>query len=338
MTTLHLLQPAFDLSDPSSLRLDLNNPKPKEVQALTEVFEADMRGKPDLGPIPVDTGWHDITPEIAVNLLRRNRPGANRKIDPATVFYYARQMAHGQWKATGQPMLFREDGVMLDAQHRVLACIISGVTIRSYVVTGVEQIPNLFAYIDNSRPRTAATALQTAGFNGVATLISKVIRLGEEVKAGVYNRGGATKLPRMAPIDMLELRDEYPNVQQAARSTVSDWDRVVEYLKKGTRKEVVAYFGMRIIDLFGEDVAEEFFDEVMADHERDKDDPIASLRKSIDKEDREKPLKKQQVLANLIHTFNAWRANRPLGRKTILQGHDDLPRFDEPTEDAEQAA
>src|SRR5262245_556456 len=112
-------RPAFNLDDPASLKLDLANPKPKDVMALAELFQTDIAANPELGPLPVQTGWCDITPAIAVNLLRRNRPGANRKLDPGTVLYYAGQMARNDWKATGQPVLVDNQQHLLDAQHRL---------------------------------------------------------------------------------------------------------------------------------------------------------------------------------------------------------------------------
>lgn len=335
MTTTNVfqLERVFDLSDPATLKLDLDNPKPKEVHALVEAIEAHMKTKPDLGPLPVNTGWNDITPAIAVNIACRNRPGANRRVDPSTVFYYASQMARGQWKPTGQPMLFSEDDVLLDAQHRVLAGIISGVTFKSYVITGIENIPNLFAYIDNTRPRTAATALQTAGFNGVAPVIVKVIRIAEEVRHGVYNPSGATRLQRLSPVDTLSLMDKYPNAQKAARSAASDWSNIVEFL--AGRKDVVAYFGMRVIDLHGEDVADDFFEEIMDDRDRAPEDPIAAFCKVIEKDNRDdKPMKKHFVLAALIMAFNAWRRGESLPRRWMLQVNEDFPRFDEPLAEA----
>ena len=137
MSVIHQLRPDFNLSDPATLVLDLDNQKPKEVLALVEAFEADIKANPKLGTLPVSTGWHDVTPAIAIDLLRRNRPGANRKIDPATVFYYARQMSRGEWKATGQPFLIDDNGVLQDCQHRCYAVIISGATIKTFVVTNV---------------------------------------------------------------------------------------------------------------------------------------------------------------------------------------------------------
>lgn len=335
-TTLALLSSTrgFDLNDPSSLVLDLDNPKPKEVLAIVELFEADMKSKPELGKLPVKTGWNDITPKIGIQLMRRNRPGANRRIDPGTVLYYANQMRRDQWKKTGQPILFSEKDKMLDAQHRVLAGIIAGVTFPSYVITDIEEIPNLFAYIDNNRPRTAATALQTAGYNGVAPVIAKIIRIGEEIRCGLYNPAGATRMWRFSPIDVLDLVPQYPNAQKAARSAASDWDTAVEFLHG--RKDIVAYFAMRVIDLHGEDVADDFFEDLVdGERERTKDDPIGALRTLVEKDGREeRPMKKHYMLAALIKVFNAWHKGVPLGRRWMLQVNEDFPQFDEPVAEA----
>jgi hypothetical protein len=337
MTVVHTLRPNFDLSDPSTLVFDLANPRPKDVLALVETFEEAIKATPDVGKLPVVTGWNDISPTIGVNLLLRNRPGANRKVDPATVFYYAQQMAKDQWKATGQPGLIDKNGVLQDMQHRLYGGLISGVTFRSFIVTDVEPIPNLFAYIDNSRPRTAATALQTAGHNGVSTSIVKVIKIGEEIKAGVYNPSGADKLPRLSPVEVLELIDNYPNARKAARSAASDWEEAAEYL--GSRRDIVGYLGMRIMDLHGEDTAHDFFEEIVATGERTPDDPIAALRKEVDKDARaDKPMKRHHMLAALIKTFNAWRKHEPLGRRWMLQVNEDFPTLDPAAEPHAEAA
>jgi hypothetical protein len=337
MSVISLHRPEFNLADPTTLQLDLDNPKPKDVLALVEAFEADARTNPDLGAVPVVTGWIEITPALAVSLLRRNRPGANRKVDPATVFYYANQMAHGQWQATGQPILIDAEGKLQDGQHRLLAVLISSTTTKSFVVTDIAPIPNLFAYIDNSRPRTAATALQTAGYNGVASAITKVVTIGEQVRLGVFNPTGITKLPRLSPIDMLGLIGNYPNAQKAARSAASDWEPVVAYI--GGRKDIVGYLGMRITDLHSEELADDFFGEIVDNTERAPDHPIAALRKEIDKDRKaEKPLKKHHMLAALIKAFNAWRKGESLGRRWMLQVNEDFPTLDGPDPEVEEAA
>jgi hypothetical protein len=185
-------RPAYDVNDSTTMVLDLESPHPKEFLAIVGAFEADIKAHPDLGPLEVETGWHDINPELAAKLLRRNRPGANRKIDYGTVAFYGSQMKRGDWKPTGQPVIFDDQEHLVDAQHRLYGCLLSGVSFKTYVLTGVEHFPGIFAYLDSVRPRTAATALQTAGFNGVSSTIAKVIRIAEEVSCGVYNPTGPT--------------------------------------------------------------------------------------------------------------------------------------------------
>jgi hypothetical protein len=320
--TVQQLRPEFNLDDPTTCVLDLVNQKPKDVLALVEAITAKARSNPDLGVLPVSTGWNEITPAKALNLLLRNEQ--NRKIDPATVFFYGRQMANGQWRKTGQPMLIDSNGHLADSQHRNLAVLISGATISSYVVTGIEAIPGLFAYIDSARARTAATALQTAGKNGVSPIIVKVIKIAEEVRLGVYNSTGSGKLQRMSPAEFLQLSENYPGAQKAARSAASDWEEAVEYLSG--RKDVVAYLGMKITQLHGEDKADDFFDELVDNIERPADDPIAALRKEIDRDARaDKPMKKHYMLGNMIKAFNAWHRGEPLGRRWAMMVNEDFP-------------
>ena len=332
--TVQQLRPDFNLDDPTTCVLDLVNQKPKDVLALIDAIADKARANHDLGPLPVTTGWNEITPAIALNLLLRN--AKNRKIDPATVFFYGRQMANGQWKKTGQPMLIDSNGHLADSQHRNLGVLISGATISSYVVCDIEPIDGLFAYIDSARARTAATALQTAGKNGVSPTIVKVIKIAEEVRLGVYNSTGAAKLQRMSPAEMLRISDNYPGAQKAARSAASDWEEAVEYISG--RKDVVAYLGMKITELHGEDKADDFFEELTDNSERQPEDPIAALRKEIDRDARaDKPMKKHYMLGNLIKAFNAWHRGEPLARRWAMQVNEDFPVLDGSDEQSQVA-
>jgi len=337
VTTLSTL-PAFDTLDPSTfVQTDLDNTKSKTVLAAAEYLAEEASKVSHHGALPVHTGWNEITPTIAIDLLMRNRKGANRKINPARVVYYARQMLKGNWKKTGQPVLVDSNGVLLDSQHRLLACLLAGIPFTTYVVTEIEPIHNLFAYIDNVAPRNAAAALQTAGWNGVSSIIARMIRIGEEARLGVYNpTSGLGKLPPMAPIEVLELADNYPNAQKAARSTVSDWTEAVDYI--GGRKEVIAYLGMVITDAHDEYVAEDFFEALISDEERQPDDPIARLRKLIDKDRRaERGMRRHHLLASLILAFNAWHKGESLGPRWVQAVDEDFPAIHTDAETQEAA-
>jgi hypothetical protein len=317
----------FDLSDPSTLKMDLDRFQTKDLLDLVVVLDDDMRRRPDPSPFALANGWHEISPAIALDLLRRNRPGANRKIDPQTVLFYARQMADGDWVPTGEPFILDQNGLLLDAQHRALAVLISGATITSYVVADVPPRPNIFAYIDNSRPRTVATALQTSGLDGVSPTIAEIMKLGEQVRAGAFDPAQKVTLMRISPAQSLRIIDSYPNAQRAARSAVSDWRDTVAYI--GRSKAIVGYHGMRIIDVAGEDVADDFFTDLMDDRtDRPSDDPIAAFRREIDKDKKAtKQMKKQHVLAALIKVYNAWRREEPLGRRWMLQVNEPFPAY-----------
>jgi len=325
--TIVPLRPAFSLTDTSTFALDLANPKAKEVLAIQEFLNTDIRSNPDLGKLPVKTGWNDIPPAIALNLLRRNRPGANRPLNPSTVFYYAHQMARGDWKKTGQPILIDNEGHLLDAQHRMYAVLVSGATINSYVIVDIENQPGLFAYIDNAATRTPAAALQTAGFNGVASVIVKVIKFAEEVRQGVYDTSGLDQLQRLSPAEILSLAKNYPNAQRASRSAASDWSDASEYLSG--RKDIVAYVGMRIIDQHGEDVADDFFHEITNTGDGTPEQ-ILALRTVVDKDLRsDKPMKRHHTAAMLIKVFNAWHRQQSLVRRWMMMVNEDFPVLDD---------
>ena len=93
----------------------------------------------------------NITPDFAGELLKRNT--RNRNINRLTVEDYASQMRKGGWKLNGEPIIISESGVILDGQHRLLACQQAGVTIPSLIVYGAKD--DTFTTIDTGRVRTA---------------------------------------------------------------------------------------------------------------------------------------------------------------------------------------
>ena len=320
------IRPAFDLADPSTMTLDLFNPKPKEVLALHAVLEADTRSGEPRPLLSITTsGWVDMTPTLAVELLRRNPAGANRRLDPRKVFYYAGQMAADDWKPTGQPILIDTNGNLADAQHRLYAILISGKTVRMYVIIGIE--PGLFAYIDNGGARTAKDALQTAGVNGVAAVIVNTVKFGERVRHGVFDVStGATRLAPFSPAQIVRLMPNYPDIEKAARSASTDWSNVSDLVNG--RKDVVAYVGWRIMEAHGEDRADEFFDDIAYDGEGASDYSVA-FRREVDRDNRaEKPMAKQHTAAMLIKIFNAWQCQVALGRRWMPAVNEDFPRLE----------
>jgi hypothetical protein len=71
--TVQQLRPSFDLGDLSTCVLDLEKPSPKDVLAIVAMVSEKARTTSDLGPLPVTTGWNEITPATALDLLLRRR-------------------------------------------------------------------------------------------------------------------------------------------------------------------------------------------------------------------------------------------------------------------------
>ena len=100
-----------------------------------------------------------ITPEIAKRYLERNRN--NRPVNQALVDSLAFDMLNGNYQMTEQGAAFDEDGYLVDAQHRLLAVVKSGVTIQMRVTRNA---PGIDAVRDRGCLRSVSTfLLDTSG-------------------------------------------------------------------------------------------------------------------------------------------------------------------------------
>ena len=107
-----------------------------------------------------------ITPEEAARILENNTH--NRQCRQTVVKRYARQMAAGEWRLTGETIKIAADGSLLDGQHRLLACIEAATPFDAYIVTGLD--PGVFDVIDSGVPRRTADALHVKGEKSTALL------------------------------------------------------------------------------------------------------------------------------------------------------------------------
>ena len=74
----------------------------------------------------------NITPKKAGELLSKNYN--NRSLRMKRVAVYKSEMMCGNWKSNGIPIIIGSDGELKDGQHRLKACIESGITMKDVVV------------------------------------------------------------------------------------------------------------------------------------------------------------------------------------------------------------
>jgi hypothetical protein len=300
------------------------------AQAMTQFVNA-FDGLP-LPPLDLTDGWHNITPEIAENLLRRNP--ANRKPSFGTVVYYARLMVIGAWKKTGQPIIVDANQMLLDAQHRLLASYFSGASFPSYVVTGVPAEQNLFAFIDNCKARTAKDALQTAGHNGTAAAIAAAVRIALQYDAGAFSVVRKGKVDRPSPAEVLSYAMANPRLEEAAHLQTGEYKSATALID---HKGISVFAAWQILENYTEDRLDEFMSQLGSTEVLEENSAIAALRKKLtDDQVADEPMPGYHKLGYITKAFNAWRLDQPM-RRLNLKTDELWPQFVDQQVDADAA-
>lgn len=78
-----------------------------------------------------------ITPEHALDILENAKNMNFRSLRSGYAAQLAAQMSAGAWHLNGEAIKFDESGILVDGQHRLKACVLSGVPLRTWLVRGV---------------------------------------------------------------------------------------------------------------------------------------------------------------------------------------------------------
>lgn len=106
--------------------------------ALTRTLFSSGFREGDAVPAETTMVLETITPKIAAEYLTRNTSNRNRR--PTRIQQYARDMGSGNWPVTGESIKFSETGDLLDGQHRLVACVLSGVSFQTWVAHNVPAV------------------------------------------------------------------------------------------------------------------------------------------------------------------------------------------------------
>ena len=147
-----------------------------------------------------EIAWEKITPKRAEKLLNETNLG-NRKLRAGVVEKYAADMKAGKWLRNPQPIMFYDDGVLADGQHRLWAVVESGETIPFVVVHGVGK--DVALNIDTGFARGLTDNARIAGHE--KPLSHSMISMAVIVAYGTRNIGrGLSNAERLGLIDRYE--------------------------------------------------------------------------------------------------------------------------------------
>jgi hypothetical protein len=132
-----------------------------------------------------------ITPEKAREYFNTSI-GEGRKARPVSKVYiqsYADTMRKGRWMLNGVPIIFDNEGHLIDGCHRMLAVEKAGITVAFEVRRGVT--PDAFATYDCGRHRTLGQLLAMQGIKHYNLAASIVVVNERLIRSGrLYERNG----------------------------------------------------------------------------------------------------------------------------------------------------
>ncbi len=109
-----------------------------------------------------------ITPPMAKEYLRANTNNY-RKLSRSRVKQYAADISAGKWELNGETIVFDENGVLKDGQHRLAGVVMSGKSIQTFVIRGISADVTLY---DRGGNRTYTEIAKAMGLDVDSTVVA----------------------------------------------------------------------------------------------------------------------------------------------------------------------
>lgn len=238
-----------------------------------------------------------ITPEMAERWLGRNF--ANRNILRRRVEGYARDMAAGKWKLTGESIKFDRNGNLIDGQHRLHAILQSGLTVLMVVIRGLDS--DAQAVMDSGAKRQLGQDLQMSGLK-YANLIASTARLILR-----YKHGGPSWNFEPTKSDLYAEIEASPEIMLCAELS-SRVNHGVDVMPS-----MIGFTSWLITQTAGFNAANEFWTSTASMVGLSQGDARIAMAKAFSEARRVRKSYGPQFQASaIIRCFNAWAQGRPV--------------------------
>ena len=239
-----------------------------------------------------------ITPAEALKLLEGNKN--NRGLRQTRVSTYAADMASGNWKLNGTPIVKNGSNIM-DGQHRLHACVKAGKPFQTVIVHGVSA--DAHKTIDTGMARTMADEFKWAGEQHVASLAAAVNlmwRYDNDVLMDPAANASRSQLAAYLKANP-GIRDSIPGGQKIGKET-----RI--------RTTALSCLHYMLTREHGAEVANRFYDRLEAGTDYAPYDPLLTLRNYATQVAGNKHLRPNATewFALVIKAANAWLLGREL--------------------------
>jgi hypothetical protein len=249
----------------------------------------------------ISTKIKTITPEYAKTLLENTKVAGvlNRKLNHRVVTEYAKEMLASRWKLNSESIKLDEDGLILDGQHRLMACIEAKVPFQTLMACNVPR--DTFDTIDCGRVRTGTQVLQMSGVQ-YHTVITGIINGLVEFRSYGHM---ASKERHLTPSAVLEEYNAHPDkYDEAARVAM----RCIANGHLMTAKVVGTLYYALVNDIgANKEKVEEFFAGINS-FESSENQAINKMRR-WNCEHRDRKVSNKLRVAYIIKSWNAFVTN-----------------------------
>jgi hypothetical protein len=232
----------------------------------------------------------------------------NRSLRSSRVTHLAAILKRGEWKLTGDAIVFDEDGVLLNGQHRLAACGVAGIPIEVVVLRNLPRVNQ--DVMDDTLSRRLGDALTLRGETDPHPLGSGInwyARLLYAEQTGLVFFQSDALRPSIP--QLLTLYDANPGLREALVQTRPLW----KLLRLRPGPSVAVRYRLNLID--PKDAAA-FFDKLRTGADIPAGSALLALRRYIDNErDRTRSNRGGpdfKWVAVTIKAWNAWREDRPV--------------------------
>jgi hypothetical protein len=221
-----------------------------------------------------------ITPEKAAELLANNP--TNRPIRGNHVAKIARDMKSGDWQVNGDAIRLNGSGELIDGQHRLSACIRSGVPFETLVITGLPV--SVRSTIDDGATRKHGDRLAMNGhkYGSILSAASKML---------IFIANG-TGLVQVSTSEMDRALEKNPGLE----ASIAKVGASKAFGSKGT----IAAFHYITSEIYGENLADEWLDVWCSGIPAYDGDPVHLLRERLMR------LRMSHHTINRVELFKLW--------------------------------
>lgn len=249
-----------------------------------------------------------ITPEIAEKMLHTNVNNRDPKREAI-----AKAIRNAQWKLNGATIVFDNNGILLDGQNRLMACIKADMPIVTVVVRGIGK--NAQITMDTGVKRALADYLKLNGYKNVSIVGAAGLMI---YRADTYGLQSAFTMPTIGK-DTMETVFEF--IQ-------SEYDSRIKPLV-GSCKQIGKAYGVKsgtsgvLLDAFskaGDENLNEFIQQLL--NKKPACTSIRLLQDKLrkDKESKYGRLPQKVIAAIIIKTWNAYMLGDDIKSLRFVQG------------------